>query len=268
MSKLVGHFVAYIPLLASTLCLVFQLHSTSLYHNIATMVQSDIDQSRVTAGLFSAGVDVNTTPDKLTSLKLKTLNDEHDARSEAGGLPQFGGRASVLRAGGGRRISGAQSVIGGSRTVQNRSSRLITSGGSRRQSSFLANHRSRMSADLTAQAESKFTTLIELMTSASREASSFKEYWLALMADRESFDREREELMLQIDELTVQTTERDDEQDVRNRELGDARGEVEKLLAIINVSKDSNTEHEKRLAERDSELVWFSTGHHIAELVC
>ena len=61
--------------------------------------------------------------------------------------------------------------------------------------------------------------------------------------------------MLQIDELTVQTTERDDEQDIRNRELGDARGEVEKLLAIINVSKDSNTEHEKRLAERDTELV-------------
>jgi hypothetical protein len=222
------------------------------------MVQSDIDQSRVTAGLFNAGVDVNVTPDKLTSLKLKTLNDEQDARSEAGGLPQFGGRASVLRAGGGRRISGAQSVVGGSRTVHNRSSRLVTSGGSRRQSSFLANHRSRMSADLTAQAESKFTTLIELMTSASREASSFKEYWLALMADRESFDREREELKLQIDELTVQTTERDDEQDIRNRELGDARGEVEKLLAIINVSKDSNTEHEKRLAERDTELVWFS----------
>jgi hypothetical protein len=211
------------------------------------MVQSDIDQSRVTAGLFNAGVDVNVTPDKLTSLKLKTLNDEQDARSEAGGLPQFGGRASVLRAGGGRRISGAQSVVGGSRTVHNRSSRLVTSGGSRRQSSFLANHRSRMSADLTAQAESKFTTLIELMTSASREASSFKEYWLALMADRESFDREREELMLQIDE-----------QAIRNRELGDARGEVEKLLAIINVSKDSNTEHEKRLAERDTELVWFS----------
>lgn len=149
--------------------------------------------------------------------------------------------------------------------MQNRSSRLITSGGSRRQSSFLANHRSRMSADLTAQAESKFTTLIELMTSASREASSFKEYWLALMADRESFDREREELMLQIDELTVQTTERDDEQDVRNRELGDARGEVEKLLAIINISKDSNTEHEKRLAERDSELVWFSAGHRMTK---
>ena len=123
-----------------------------------------------------------------------------------------------------------------------------------------------MSADLTAQAESKFTTLIELMTSASREASSFKEYWLALMADRESFDREREELMLQIDELTVQTTERDDEQDIRNRELGDARGEVEKLLAIISVSKDSNTEHEKRLAERDTELVWFPATYHLIRI--
>lgn len=215
------------------------------------MVQSDIDQSRVTAGLFNAsGVDV--TPDKLTSMKLK----EHDARSEAGSLPQFGGRASLLRAGGGRRTSGAASVIGGTRTA-NRSSRLVTSGGSRRQSSFLANHRSKMSADLTAQAESKFSSLIELMTSASREASSFKEFWLALMADRESFDREREELMLQIDELTIQTTEREDEEDHRHRELGDARGEVEKLLAIINVSKDTNTDHERRLAERDSELVCY-----------
>jgi hypothetical protein len=222
------------------------------------MVQGDIDQSRVTAGLFNAsGMDV--TPDKLTSMKLKTLNDEQDARSEAGSLPQFAGRASMLRAsGGGRRTSGAHSVVGGSRTVANRSTRLIQSGGNRRQSSFLANHRSRMSADLTAQAESKFSSLIELMTSASREASSFKEFWLALMADRESFDREREELMLQIDELTIQTTERDDEQDHRNRELGDARAEVEKLIAIINVSKNTHTDHERKLAERDSELVSFS----------
>ena len=221
------------------------------------MVQSDIDQSRVTAGLFNAGVDVNATPDKLTSMKLKTLNDEHEARSEAGSLPQFGGRASLLRAGGGRRISGSASVVGGSRTV-NRSSRLVTGGGSRRQSAFLANHRSRMSADLTAQAESKFSSLIELMTSASREASSFKEFWLALMADRESFDREREELMLQIDELTIQTTQIDDEQDHRNRELGDARAEVEKLLAIINVSKYSNTDHERKLLDRDADLVSLS----------
>jgi hypothetical protein len=252
-SKLDGDCVTYNICPTSTLGLDIHHHLFIIF-TFPTMVQGDIDQSRVTAGLFSSsGVDV--TPNKLTSIKLKTLNDEQDARSEAGSLPHIGGRAALLRASGGRRISGSHSVVGGSRIAATRSSRLVASGGSRRQSTFLANHRSRMSADLTAQAESKFSSLIELMTSASKEASSFKDYWLALMADRESFDREREELMLQIDELTTQTTERDDEQDLRIRELGDARGEIEKLLAIINVSKDSNNDHEKRLAERDSELV-------------
>lgn len=182
------------------------------------MVVSDIDQSQVTAGLLNAGVDLG--PEKLTANKLKSLNEQQDARSEPGELPQFGSRGSLLR--GGRNFSGAASVAGGSRAggsraMATRSSRLITSGGSRRQSSFLASHRSKMSADVTAQAESKFSALMELMTSASREASSFKEYWLALMADRESFDREREELMIQIEEYSEKLEAKDDQHENRHR---------------------------------------------------
>lgn len=182
------------------------------------MVLSDIDQSNVTAGLLNGGADLG--PEKLTVNKLKTLNEQQDASSEPGELPNFGGRASLLRGGGARGFSGAHSVAGGSRTGGSkafRSSRMITSGGSRRQSSFLASHRSKMSSDLSAQAESKFTALMELMTSASREASSFKEYWMTLMADREAFDREREELMIQIEEYSEKLEAKDDQHDNRHR---------------------------------------------------
>lgn len=182
------------------------------------MVQSDIDQSNVTAGLLNAGADLG--PEKLTMNKLKTLNEQQDASSEPGDLPRIGGRASMRPGGLARNFSGAASVAGGSRLGGSRamrSSRLVTSGGSRRQSNFLANHRSKMSADVTAQAESKFAALMELMTSASREATSFKEYWMTLMADRESFDREREELLLQIDEYSEKLETRDDQHDNRHR---------------------------------------------------
>ena len=217
------------------------------------MVQSDIDQSQVTAGLMSAGVDV--TPDKLTMLKLKTHDREQDSRSEAGGVSQFPRHAS-LRNSNFRRTSGAQSVIGGGSKLATRS-RVLTSGGSRRQSSYLANHRSRLSADLTAQAETKFTSLMEMMTSVTREASSFKEFWASLMADRESFDREREELMLRIDEYEESERLRLDEHDDRDNELRGAKDEQDRLLAIITLRNNTTQDHEKTIADRDQQLVSF-----------
>jgi hypothetical protein len=217
----------------------------------AKMVQSDIDQSRVTAGLFGSGMDV--TPEKLTMLNIKAHDHDHDTRSEMGGISQFP-RHAGLRNSNARRTSGAHSVVGGGSKLASRS-RMLTTSGSRRQSSYLANHRSRMSADLTSQAESKFTSLMEVMTSATREASSFKEFWLALMADRESFDREREELMLRIDEYEESERLRLDEHDDRDNELRSAKDEHDRLLAIIAIRNNTTNDHEKTIVERDHELV-------------
>lgn len=77
-------------------------------------------------------------------------------------------------------FSDTRSLTGG------RSSRQV-SRSMRRSSSFLAAHRSKMSTELTASAESKFFALMELMVSASREASSPKEVWAKLIAERESW---------------------------------------------------------------------------------
>ena len=99
-------------------------------------------------------------------LNIKAHDHDHDTRSDVGGVSQFP-RHGGLRSSNARRTSGAHSVIGGSSKLASRS-RMLTTSGSRRQSSYLANHRSRMSADITAQAESKFTSLMEVMTSATR----------------------------------------------------------------------------------------------------
>jgi hypothetical protein len=93
------------------------------------------------------------------------------------------------------------------------------------------------------------------MTSATREASSFKEFWLALMADRESFDREREELMLRIDEYEESERLRLDEHDDRDNELRSAKDEHDRLLAIIAIRNNTTNDHEKTIVERDHELV-------------
>lgn len=215
------------------------------------MVQSDIDQSRVTAGLFGAGMDV--TPEKLTMLNIKAHDHEQDTRSEVGGISQFPRHAS-LRNSNARRASGAHSVVGAGSKLASRS-RMLTTSGSRRQSSYLANHRSRMSAELTSQAESKFTSLMEVMTSATREASAFKEFWSQLMADRESFDREREELMLRIDEYEESERLRLDEHDDRDNELRSAKDEHDRLLAIIAIRNNATADHEKTIVERDHDLV-------------
>jgi hypothetical protein len=115
-----------------------------------------------------------------------------------------------------------------------------------------------MSAELTSQAESKFTSLMEVMTSATREASAFKEFWSQLMADRESFDREREELMLRIDEYEESERLRLDEHDDRDNELRSAKDEHDRLLAIIAIRNNATADHEKTIVERDHDLAIFN----------
>ena len=78
---------------------------------------------------------------------------------------------------------------------------------------------------------------------------------MQLMADRESFDREREELMLRIDEYEESERLRLDEHDDRDNELRGAKDEHDRLLAIIAIRNNATHEHEKTIVERDHELV-------------
>merc|ERR1712137_175801 len=74
------------------------------------------------------------------------------------------------------------------------------------------------------------------------------------MADRESFDREREELMLRIDEYEESERLRLDEHDDRDNELRSAKDEHDRLLAIIAIRNNTTNDHEKTIVERDHEL--------------
>lgn len=141
---------------------------------------------------------------------------------------------------------------GRSRAVA-RTSRQV-SGASRRASSFMHSHRSKMSTELTHQAENKFFSLIELMSDASREASSLKEYWAKLMSDRDSFEREREDMMLQIDEITETLEQKESQQHSHGRELTEKRKEVEKLLIELTAAMNSISAERKKVADRDHEL--------------
>jgi len=111
-----------------------------------------------------------------------------------------------------------------------------------------------MSSELTTQAEGKFFSLMDFMANASREASSLKEYWSHLMAEREGFAREREELMVQIDEIS-ETLERTESQHQHHgRELSERKKEVEKLLLELTAALTAVTAEKRKVTERDLEV--------------
>jgi len=210
--------------------------------------------SRVATGLLD-GEGMN--PSQLAILKLSSHLRDRDTFSEPDTSGPSAARShnALLRAGGSGNFSGAsRASFGGSKALTARSSCHISSS-SRRNSSFIANHRSKMSLELTSQAESKFFALMELMTSANKEASSLKEYWSTLMADRDSFNSEREELLLQIEEISENLERKDDQHHHRDRELGERKREVEKLVSELAIASTTTTEHMKRISERDLDLV-------------
>lgn len=184
------------------------------------------------------------TPEKLAIMRLN--NSADDIFSDPGSPETYSKHRSSL--GGSHRHSWAD----GGRSLA-RSSRQISSS-NRRTSSFMNSHRSKMSMELTTQAESKFFSLIELMTNASKEASSLKEYWSRLMSDREGFEQEREELLMRIDEVTETLERKEDQHHHHGRELGERKKEVERLLIELSAALNEVTARKHDISERDHEL--------------
>lgn len=140
-----------------------------------------------------------------------------------------------------------------SRASVSRSSRRV-SRTSRFTSSLVNTHRDKLSAELTAKAEGKFFALMDLMATASREAGSLKEFWSRIIAERESYMQEREELLIQIDEVTETLQKKEDEHHHHGHELGEKTREVEKLLIELATFRTSVSEYKKKIAERDSQI--------------
>lgn len=192
------------------------------------------------------------TPEKLAIMRLNNSADDifsdpgspetytiNKHRSSLGGLGRSHSHSHSWADGGGRSLA--------------RSSRHVGAV-NRRTSSFMHSHRSKMSMELTSQAEGKFFSLIELMTNASKEASSLKEYWSRLMSDREGFEQEREELLMRIDEVTETLERKESQHHHHGRELGERKKEVERLLIELSAALNEVSQRKHELSERDHEL--------------
>lgn len=134
-----------------------------------------------------------------------------------------------------------------------RSTRQVSSS-SRRASTFLQSHRSKMSQEITSQAEGKFFALMDLMTTASREASSLKESWARIISDRDALIRERDELLVRVDEVT-ETLERSESQhNHHSHEHGERKRQLEKLILELSAALTSVSEQKKKVADRERDL--------------
>jgi chromosome segregation ATPase len=111
-----------------------------------------------------------------------------------------------------------------------------------------------MSSELTSQAEGKFFALMDLMSTASREASSLKESWSRIISEREALAREREELMIQVDEVTESLERTQSEHHHHGHELGERKRQVEKLLLELSAAFNTVSEQKKKVADRDRDL--------------
>jgi chromosome segregation ATPase len=182
------------------------------------------------------------SPEKLTIMKLKA-SGIRDVFSEPSSPT---GRRQSFSFG-----SHANGVSSGSSTAR-RSTRQVSSG--RRASTFLQSHRSKMSSELTSQAEGKFFALMDLMSTASREASSLKESWARIMAERDALVRERDELLVTVEEVTEEVQRKETEYSHHGHEHGERKRQIEKLILELTAAMTTVTAHKKKLADRDRDL--------------
>lgn len=125
---------------------------------------------------------------------------------------------------------------------------------SRRSSSFLSIHRSKMSSELTSTAEAKFFALMDLMSSASREASSLKDIWAKLLAERESWVIEREEMMEQMTEVSQELERTRVELGKHLPDSEDRKKHTEKLKLDLSLSVAAVLAEKKKVVDRDHQL--------------
>jgi chromosome segregation ATPase len=196
--------------------------------------------------------DNDITPEKLTVMKLKASGLGRDIMSEPSSPT------------GNRSFSFGTHAGGHSSTLTTRRSTRQLNGSSRRTSSFLQSHRSKMSSELTTQADGKVFALMDLISNASREAASLKESWARILAERDALLRERDELMITVEEVTEEIQRKESEHSQYGHEHGERKKQVEKLVLELTAVVAQVSEHKKKLADRDRALEL--TRHELHEL--
>ncbi|RMZ68158.1 hypothetical protein GMOD_00004360 [Pyrenophora seminiperda CCB06] len=202
------------------------------------------------------------TPEKLTIMKLKASglgSIDRDVFSEPSS-PTHGHNRSFSF---GSQVNGGSHGASHSSSVGRRSTRQ-TSSLSRRSSSFLQSHRNTMSMELSSQAEGKLFAFVDTMSAAAREAASLKESWARMMAERDSLLRERNELMVTVEEVTEEVQRKEAEHSHHGHEHGERKRQVEKLILELTAAMTAIAEHKKKLSDRDRDLA--KVRHELHEL--
>ncbi|KAF2125558.1 hypothetical protein P153DRAFT_348856 [Dothidotthia symphoricarpi CBS 119687] len=183
----------------------------------------------------------NITPEKLTMMKIRAGGFEQDLLSEPGTPSRERGSMAF-----------GHSSDARSSSVTRRTSRALS--GSSRRNSFMASHRISASKELTSGAEGKFFALMDLMSTASREASSLKESFSRIIAERDALFREREELLARVEEITETVEIKEREHSSHGHEAEERKRQVEKLLVELSVALAAVAEHKKHVGDRDRQL--------------
>ncbi|KAH3906189.1 hypothetical protein HBI56_197710 [Parastagonospora nodorum] len=199
------------------------------------------------------------TPEKLTLMKIKAGGFEREFLSEPSTPTQIPPSLDFPPLLGHQHSSSSNM----NSSLTRRSSRQVSSA-SRRSNSFLQSHRNKMSSELTSQAEGKFFALMDLMSTASREASSLKDSWARITSEREALAREREDLMIQVDEVTETLERSQSEYHHHGHELVERKRQVEKLLLELSAAFTAVSEQKKKVVDRDHDLE--STRAELTEL--
>jgi chromosome segregation ATPase len=176
----------------------------------------------------------NTFPEKMAMIRLNSTELDDDILSDAGTIDAH--RSSGL------------TRSGSLRSYRRQSSLLRSS--SRLESSSYAKH----SAELTAQAESKFLILMDVISNASKEASSLKAVWENMKHERELLLQKHEALVTQTTELTAELRTREDERSRSSTDVVDWKRKVEKLLTDLAASQASVTTEKAHVQERDKDI--------------
>ncbi|RMZ83470.1 hypothetical protein DV737_g1597, partial [Chaetothyriales sp. CBS 132003] len=129
----------------------------------------------------------------------------------------------------------------------------------RRQSSLLRtsvkeSSFAKLSSELTAQAESKFLALMEVLANASKEASSLRVIWETMKHEREGFLQEHEAILAHASEATTELKSREDERARHTAERLEWKKKVDKLAIELQASHSNTAVEKDRIQDRDREL--------------
>lgn len=115
-------------------------------------------------------------------------------------------------------------------------------------------HRSEVSKEITLQAESEFSALMELMAGISRRSGSLREVWHKIISERDTCYSEMERMRERIEEYTETIERMERESHSHNHEHEERKGEITKLKLEITAALSAVAEYKKKLSDRDCEL--------------